>query len=161
MNCERIQDLILTDYLDDQMDKSQKKYLEEHLSSCPQCMEFARIAKKAAFEPFVNAEKLSPPGSVWSNIQGSILAEQQGRTNFLVNLLDRFGWGSPIPRPAFAFASVMIMVLLVGTLTEYKIHQRVSAKEQIEYLSSLTNPSETSSGNGGQGFDTAVEQYFL
>lgn len=161
MNCERIQDLILTDYLDDQMDKSQKKYLEEHLSNCPQCMEFLQTVRKAAVEPLRNAEKLNPPASIWSNVEESILAEQQGKTNVLVNFFEKLGWGTPIPRPAFALASVIVLVLLVGTMTEYKIQQEASTKEQIEYLDSLANPSEGLSDNGGQGFDTSVEKYFL
>lgn len=161
MNCERIQELILTDYLDDQMDKSQRKYLEEHLSSCPQCLEFAQAAKRSAFDPFVGADKPNPSESVWLNIQESILAQQQGKGNVLVDFWERFKFSAPVPRPAFAFAAVITMVLAVGTLTEYRLHQKVSVKEQIEYLDSLANPSEGISVNGGQGFGTSVEQYFL
>ena len=161
MNCEKIQELILTDYLDDQMDKSQKKYLEEHLARCPHCLEFSETVKKAAFEPFVNADKPNPPESVWSNIEESILAEQQGKANVLANLWEKFKFSAPISRPAFAFATVVTLALLVGTLTQFKIQQGDSAKEQMEYLNYLTNPSDGLSANGGQGFNTSVEKYFL
>ncbi|MBM4128995.1 MAG: zf-HC2 domain-containing protein, partial [Nitrospira sp.] len=60
MNCEKIQELILTDYLDGEIDKRQEEFIKQHLATCIGCQEFLSIAQKTVVEPFLNAGKVTP-----------------------------------------------------------------------------------------------------
>ena len=57
MNCKKIQEWILTDYLDGEMSQDQKDVLEKHISSCSECKRFLFAAKETVVEPFVNSKK--------------------------------------------------------------------------------------------------------
>ena len=46
MNCKKAQELMLTDYLDDEISEKEKARIEEHLESCQKCREFSIDAKK-------------------------------------------------------------------------------------------------------------------
>jgi len=159
MNCERIEELILTDYLDGQLSAEQKKNIDVHLSRCPNCQAYLRAAQKVAFEPFANVEKLEPPESVWLGIQETILAQQE-KQNFLVHVWDNI---KPIlfPKPVFALATVAMLIVAGTALVQLKTGQQANAKENGEYLESLTEVPGALSLNDGKGFETTVEQYFL
>ena len=49
-NCKKSQELMLTDYLDDQMTAKEKARIEEHLESCRKCREFSIAARKVGNE---------------------------------------------------------------------------------------------------------------
>jgi len=164
MKCREWQDLILTDYLDDQMDKEQVARLEEHLSVCEECREFSTHARKAVIEPFTQAQKLEPSEKVWQNIKGAIAEEQEAGE--FVSLWDRIRTIVFIPRPAMALATIVI-VLMTVTFTFNHYNQQFqstrraviqSQEDDIDYaLDELASYSEE---NGFYEL-TGIEEYFL
>ena len=46
MKCKKIQEIILTDYLDGQLDEKQRSSLGRHLAECKSCKEFSTYAVK-------------------------------------------------------------------------------------------------------------------
>jgi anti-sigma factor RsiW len=161
MKCERTQELIITDYLDDQLDNGQKRSINDHLASCPHCREFAVTARKAVVDPFSRIDKRIPPENLWSKIKEAIKADQSpiptnAFADFLVNLKNIF----LIPKPAFAFAIVSLLILVAGVATKMTMsHQGTS--EQIEYLVYLAQPEGEAAVGEEKGLGTFIEQYFL
>jgi len=158
MNCERIQELVLTDYLDGQLTPAQKQHIDGHLHECPQCRAFVQAAHQTAFEPFLHAEQLKPSESVWQTIQESIEAEN-AKINIFENLWEKLKSLTLVPNPAVVLATV-VTFLAVGGMIQDKIHQQASAKESSEYLESLSDMPNAFVADG-RGFVTTVEQYFL
>ncbi len=87
MKCEYVKELILTDYLDGQLEKEQKAQIEKHLTICKGCKEYELLTRTAVVEPFDNLEKQSPPEATWHNIRVQIEKEKQATTgNFLCGI---------------------------------------------------------------------------
>ena len=159
MNCEKIQELILTDYLDGQLDAKCKDLVDQHLAGCPGCKEFSGIVGRSVFEPFLKAESLRPPEQVWFSIKENIAAEQPGRSNVFANFLENFQNSVRIPRPAIAFVTAMTLVIVVGTLTRFASHAPVNTNEQVEYMAQMIDASGDVAAD--DGFGTDEEKYFL
>ncbi|MBP6343113.1 MAG: anti-sigma factor [Candidatus Omnitrophica bacterium] len=160
MNCERIQELILTDYLDGRMADNAKKHIEEHLCVCPDCLQFAKAAKKTAFDSFEGVEKVQPPDHVWARIEEAIVEENGSFIRQAPQWLEYLKALVSVPRPVFALATVLILFLGVGTLHQVNIERQAATEGSMEYLVSLTDTSSTSS-SAVSDFGTSVEQYFL
>lgn len=161
MNCEKIQELLLTDYIDGQLDPKWKSEVDNHVAGCVACREFAATARKTAVEPFLRAETFRPPEQVWMNIKGTALAGQKVPPDPLAEFWQRVSEFIHVPRPAFAFAVVLIMAVMVGGLTRLTVKPKIDPTGQIEYLSALLDPVSDPLADEENGLGTSVEQYFL
>jgi len=134
------------------------------LSDCSQCREFTANARKAVMEPFQHAQKVEPPEEVWQNIKEAISQEQD--VNEFVSLWDRIKEIVFIPKPAMAFATIVI-VLIAATFTFDQYNQRFqrakyamtqSETDDIDYaLDELAAYSE----ENNLYEQTGIEEYFL
>ena len=164
MKCHEWQDLILTDYLDDQMSKEQTAQLEEHLIACRECREFAVDARKAVIEPFEHAQKVEPSEQVWQNIKEVISEEQESEGS--VSLWDRLKEIVFIPKPAMAFATVII-ALLAATVTfnhynqQFQMAQYVAIQNQIDDIDYVLDELAVFSEENNFYKPTGIEEYFL
>ena len=77
MNCKRIQEFIITDYIDGQMGNKQKSLIDQHLAQCHACAGYLGSIKRVAVNPFVNASKDVPDQLLWAQIKQTIEEEQQ------------------------------------------------------------------------------------
>ena len=60
MKCKKIREIILTDYIDGQLNEKQRSSLGLHLAECKGCKEFSTYAVKNIAGLFTNAERLIP-----------------------------------------------------------------------------------------------------
>ncbi len=161
MKCKEAQELILTDFIDEQLAARQQKQIEAHLKDCPRCREFAAHARKIVAEPFLRAEKIEPPETLWLGIRERLSAERdrtaRGR---IVALLEKLTALVPAPAAAFALALIFVMTLAAGVTSKMVISQKKTA-ERIEYLAYLNRSSTGTSGSTEQGLGTLIEEYFL
>ena len=104
MKCEKIQELILMDYLDGEMGAEQLEQVEKHLTACAHCREFETMAKQTVFEPFMNVERVSSPESVWYQIKKTIevKGEEAVVASFFENLRALFS----VKRPVLALSII-------------------------------------------------------
>ena len=164
MKCNDWQDLILTDYLDDQMSKERTIQLEEHLSTCQECREFVAHARKAVIEPFENAEKAQPSEKVWHNIKDAIGEEQEAEE--FVSLWDRIRAIIFIPKPAMALATTAI-VLVAATFIFNHYHQQfqmakyVAMQNQVDDINYVLDELAAYSEENNFYEQTDIEEYFL
>ena len=164
MKCSNWQDLILTDYLDNQMNEEQTTLVEEHLSDCRECREFAANARKAVIEPFENAQRKEPSEVVWQNIKKAISEEQE--EGEFVSLWERVKETIFIPKPALAFAAIAI-VLVIGVLIlggynhRLQIAKNAALQDQSDDVDYVLDELAAYSEENNFDEPTGIEEYFL
>lgn len=164
MKCEKIQEFILTDYLDGQLTEDQKNTIESHLAQCSRCREFAETARKVAVEPFAAAKPIAPPEHVWHKIKETIFDEQPDAIGMRKRILQ--GWESflGVPHPVMVMVFVLILLLVsvtLGAFVNTQVVEKKRTKEQVEYLAYLTQPLADTAAKEDQGLGTLLEEYFL
>ncbi len=165
MDCARVQDYILTDYLDGCMRGEAKEELEAHLLQCPRCREFASQARQEVIEPFEQIEREQTPETVWANIKES-LEEREA-------LPDVFHSFRPwpdilkklvIPRPAWVLASLLFLVIMTFVVRQHSLNQtyvETQSKEHVEYLAFMIGYPDSLNGEDQGGYGTYIEEIFL
>ena len=116
MKCKTIQDIILTDYLDEQIGNAQKQEIETHLSACPLCRKFETAARQTVIEPFKTAKRKETPAGVWDSIKKNIQEEKEMvARNPMTAVFEKLNAFVPVSKPAFMLTS-SIFVLVIGIL---------------------------------------------
>ena len=165
MNCEKIKELILTDYIDNEMNDEERIRLNIHFANCHECKELFETAKNTVVKPFVNAKKIEMPGFIWHRVKQAIMAEEQKKLSFVPNILKKLRSVFYIPRSALAMSTIMALVLIVVLTATLRFSNQESLEtnreDQAEYSAySIETPIGTVLNNDG-GFGTSVEKYFL
>ncbi len=155
--CEAIRDLILTDYIDGELDKAAAGQLEGHLQDCRDCRAFLKEVKAGAALPFVKAQPQPVPAQLWDSIRQNIENEGQA-PGLMEGFINGFKGLFVFPRLVPVLASLVVM-LLAGSMELNTIQVRqAQAKEQGEYLVALMSPSSQGDNNDA---GTPIEHYFL
>ena len=164
MNCKRIQKYIITDYIDGQMGDKQKSLIDQHLEHCHACKGYLSNIKKEVVSPFVNASKDVPDQLLWAQIKQTIEEEQQQQleASLKPNFWERIRSAVHIPRPAFALATIVTMIFMIGSTGQLFFSApivKINGQDQVAYLSSLIDePVDMNNGNDSQ---TPIEKVFL
>lgn len=165
MDCEKARELILTDYIDNEMNDGERKLLTIHFSRCHECKEFFDTVMNTTVKPFASAKKVEPPESIWERVKEAITAEEQKKPGFVASVLEKLKSGFYIPKPALVMSTIMALVLIMALTTTLKFSNKevleTNREEQAEYS---TYSIETPVGallNNDDGFGTCVEKYFL
>lgn len=164
--CKKVKDLILTDYLDEQLNEDQKKIIEEHLSICVICREYELAARKTVIEPFNNVEKQNPPEAAWHKIKEQIKEEQrQGLTSSFADLIRRINPFAYALKPALAVVTIVIIIFVATAIIKLTSENsevvKVDPGKQIECINYLISVFSQGSMNGNNDFGTSIEEYFL
>jgi hypothetical protein len=167
MKCEYVKELILTDYLDEQLGKEQKTQIEKHLTICKGCREYELLTRTAVVEPFNNLKRHNPPEAAWHKIREQIEEELplQEPTNSFADLIRKVKTFLYIPKPAFVVTT--IIVLLIAVITVIKLQPedqkivKVNPESQIECIAYLISVFDQETVNGNDNFGTSIEELFL
>jgi predicted anti-sigma-YlaC factor YlaD len=160
MKCKRIQDLIMSGYIDGELKGSLLKRVQQHLSVCQQCKQFEQIVLKQAVNPFRQAQEIKPPEFVWEGIKEAIYAKEEERVSVLESL--RGGLDSLLyaPKPALVFATAAVIILLAVVFIRGPFGvQRLPDSYLDEHLE-VTSYLEVSEA-GSLDFGTAIEEYLM
>lgn len=161
---DEIKELILTDYLDDELDLEQRKAVEAYVAQHPELQEFVKTAKGSLKEPFENIKQEQPPEQVWHHIKESIEDSRISAPSPFKTFIKRLKESLSKPSPALAFGSLSIILLLgVGPYVWQKASptNNYSDEQQIEYLSLLVDDDLDSSEEEDGFIGSAIEDYFL
>ena len=64
MRCDKVKELLMTDYIDKELDGAAEKLVRQHLESCAACRAFEAAVQKSAIKPLKAAAQKSPPAYV-------------------------------------------------------------------------------------------------
>ncbi len=157
--CRKFRDVILTDYLDGELDPGIRESLEAHLKACPACRVFAREAQERLIIPFEHAQPEEVPDSVWQNIRESIEADHASR-DVAGDLLERVF--RPLLRPQFVPAYIVLFVFFFsGAFVVHSRMKLVRETEQGRYIMSTLSGTNGSAGAEDPHPTTVIEDYFL
>ena len=158
--CEHFKDLILTDYIDGELDKNSALSLEDHLSGCGECRVFLKEVKDNAAMPLKRTLQEPVPAVLWEGIKQNIENKNQEAEPLADLIAGLKGW-FVFPRLVPVFASLFVM-LLAGSAVLNTIHiQQAKDKEQGEYLVSMLSPKDISAQADNNDGATPIEHYFL
>ncbi|MBF0593588.1 MAG: zf-HC2 domain-containing protein [Candidatus Omnitrophica bacterium] len=161
MKCERVQDIILTDYVDGFLTVPAKAALDAHVAGCSRCREFLAASRKALVEPFQNLPRETMPLSVMNAVMDQIKEkEQEGVWGWLSGLSEGFSQAfSPSFAMARIVASVMVCFLVAGVVFGVNKSQQV----QTERVSFLAQVAEVAGDKSREmtGYGTTIETYFF
>jgi len=157
--CEQFKDMILTDYIDGELDRSLSSSLEAHLLDCNECRVFYQEVKSNAVLPFQRSPRQPVPSELWDAVRQGI--EDKGRVVDPVgDLIAQLKGLFIFPRMVPVLGSLVLM-FLVGTVALNNVHvQRAQVSDQGEYLVSLLSPTSSAQGENND-YGTPIEHYFL
>ena len=152
MNCKKIRELIMTDYIDGELREKLERKTREHLARCSDCRVFESELKKSAIEPFKDAKKLEAPGIVWENVREAIKEPEKAPVII-------------IRRPAFSFALATVAIILIAifTIPLFRGPGAVTSymEEQAGVFAYLDNGESGFMNGEDEGLGTTIEEYFL
>jgi anti-sigma factor RsiW len=166
MDCKKIQELIMTDYIDAEASEPLRKEIETHLKTCEGCREFEQALRERVSNPFRKLEETKPPEEIWQRIKETIEDEQaeQYAPPLLERLLDFLRNSFTARRPVFAFSTAISVIVVALFFLAGPFHKQQLVKdyieEQAEFMVSLNRPVN---GDLDQDFSfgTAIERYLF
>lgn len=141
MECKKIQDRLITEYVDKELGAGETAEVERHLTACPDCREFLGAVQRSAVMPFKEAGEMQPESVVWQRIQEKIAAEGSRSGNWfrkladaLVPLLRR---PQPVLRVAFATALILLFMVLAKWPSSHSDRVYGYIAEQMTFMNGL------------------------
>jgi len=159
MRCDKAREILMTDFIDGQIDNGLKKEVELHLKTCQGCREAADSMRDVLTRPFSSIKKEKVPGHLWDGIRGNI--EKPVRT---VSYDSSKAWSfiRRIPGPVYAVFAVIVLIV-VGLRLNAGIDRRNVNEylySQAEYMYSL-DESNGSFETANMDIGTDIEYFFL
>jgi len=166
MNCKKIRELIMTDYLDGEISQRLKEEVEKHLSSCYRCREFKQTVMKEAVEPFRVSGENKPPDYLWYRIKDAIAAKEEKEAVSVFRRM-RIFWEHifSFPKPVFALATISAVILTAVVLTKLPLNNQKTVnkylEEQLDFLVNLDVDEPDYFDTGIVDLGTSIEEYLL
>lgn len=171
MECKKVQDRLLTEYLDKELGAEERSGIEEHLSGCAHCREFFEAVQKSAVVPFKTAGTLQPDSAVWQRIRAQLEAERErshgGFWKLVDSLVSRLAifarplWGIlrplPLMRAAFVTALILVVVALAQWPSGYVHPAYAYVEEQMTFMGELGSGNTDLMNGDLKEYDTALE----
>ncbi|MDD5258764.1 MAG: zf-HC2 domain-containing protein [bacterium] len=75
MKCDKYRDIIITDYVDGELDEQGKQEIDRHLRDCSACRAYAAAVSNLTVEPLRKAMPVEPPAFLWTRIKSRLAQE--------------------------------------------------------------------------------------
>jgi len=157
MNCEKVRELLLTDYADGEIEEVERKEVDKHLEACPRCTEF-NSALQQVREPFRKAGRVDVPEEVWEAIKGEVPREAVGR-NSAGAVLSGIALFVRAHKGAFAAGVACVLVIGAATLSRIDFYGNAGSAELDAYLEEQAEFPVVN--NGSMDLGTTIEEFFL
>ena len=112
MNCSRAKKLI-SEYVDNNLDKAQKTSLEQHMQVCPDCQQLA-IDFQEIVQSAKELEEVTPSDRAWLSLKSKIPVEQQ---EVIVPKIQKRVWYYSFfshPKPRYVLIFTLALVIVMG-----------------------------------------------
>lgn len=158
MDCNKMEEIILTGYMDGELTGGALKDVEAHLTSCSRCRGLASELKSVSAE-FKKSGREDPPSEVWERIRSEV-----SRTPAAAVFAQEFFRSARLIfvrlRPAIAITTAVALILVVlvaGRLMPYRGTVNTPAGEDEILLMAALDEN----GITDYDFGTPEENYFL
>ncbi len=159
MRCKKIQDLIMSGYIDGELKGNLLKRVKEHLNVCEECKQFEQALLKEAVTPFRQAQEIKPPESVWEGIKDAIYTNEE-RVSVFESLRNGLGYFLHAPKPALVFATAAVIILLAIVFVRGPFGSQGLTGTYLDEQLGVTSYLEVSEA-GYLDFGTTIEEYFM
>jgi anti-sigma factor RsiW len=166
MKCNEIQDILLTNYIDNELSGEHRLMIEGHLNQCPQCRAVLQTARSLN-EVLSSAEKVAlDKQKIWKNITDRL--DQDASSSLVYTPVrdthDRRVRFANLFKPAFAFgvlAALIVAMSYFAVSGKGRLAQTLPEEEQ--YLATMADEIILAEQNDdfGEDFGTDLEAYFL
>ncbi|MBF0121875.1 MAG: zf-HC2 domain-containing protein [Candidatus Omnitrophica bacterium] len=167
MNCEQVQEIILTEYLDKCLTGPVKVQCEAHVENCSDCQAFLSIASKRVITPFLDLPRERMPESVANAIMLRVFPKAPERKCTWVDVAieQMRSWYAPVlPTTGWAMA-ILVCFIIVGTQFNINGSEEVKQTERVLYMAEVADFSSVKGGimrdSGERKYGTSMETYFL
>jgi len=116
MDCKKCQELILTDYLDNEAPEDLKNVIEQHLTACDECRKFLSLVQKTVIQPLAVAKRdVLSNDVIWSRLQEEIHAKEDyiEGPEAEMGIIERFKSLLFTPKPAFVLATFLAVIATI------------------------------------------------
>jgi len=122
MKCGEIRDIIITEYIDNEIDAKVRGEMELHLSICAGCHEFKEALLSGIVEPLRNAEPAVAPEALWFKVRSAIERLEKEENSFDIGALV----SSFMPRWAnvAAMAAMVLIMSFAGNFLAHNIWEK-------------------------------------
>ena len=148
ISCERIQAVILTDYIDNQLSAAKKKEVEDHLIACLSCRTYAARVKKD-LEIFDEIKPVEADPFLWQQVKRRI--EKESNLEHAGARKIDFINGFLLNLKPYGVSFILLLMLGFGVIVKQ------NAGQHEPYLSYVF----ASESQGADEERTNIEQYFL
>lgn len=162
MECKKVQDRLITGYVDKELGAGETAEVKRHLTVCPDCREFFEAVQRSAVSPFKAAGTMQPEDVVWQRIQEKIAAERSHSRNWFRRLVEALVPWLRMPQPVFRVAFATALVLLCVVLAKWPsghsdlVYGYIS--EQITFLNGLETGNADLLSEGQQDYGAFFEE---
>lgn len=161
MNCKKIQELLITDYIDGEMNAKMRKDILNHLATCNKCKQFEENLKQKAITPFKAADRQHPPDYIWENVKNRITKDEQTISEKIdITVMNKLSGIFKTLKPAFAVSAAAITILMIVLVVRFPLTGNgkldTYIAEQAEFMVNLDSDE-----SGVNGLGTSIEEYLL
>ena len=158
--CDHIRSILLTDYVDGELDNETKKGIESHLANCPECTRLVTVVKEEMSIISDKGIKGNVPPHLWTSILKRI--EEERPRNTITDIIKSIAERLTLPKLVPALVGIVLLVLSASFFlyTQY-VRQDYGSEESFKYASELFAGEGTSAAMESEGLGTPIEEYFL
>ena len=151
MNCERIRELVLTDYSDGQLSPARMRKVDSHLMHCLACRTLFEKVRRDTVDPFNYSVPAKADDFIWQRIKTKIGQKQAAAVaGVRVGPLDILGNFIYSFRPAVVTICLFLMVGAAVFVRQHLFQQ----EPYLMYVMGADN-------SGTDEISAGIEQYFL
>lgn len=147
MKCDKVRRLLMTDYIDGELDAPAEKLVREHLAACAPCRELERSVRTAAVTPLRAAARPEPPPHVWSRVREALSEEKAPRVAYadLAGGLRRL---FALPQMRLAAVTAAMIVLVAAFVIRHYAEERALDLYIEDQMAVLSDGGAGANGTG-------------
>ena len=161
MECKKIQERLMTDYLDNELEPQQCIEIDRHLAACADCRELLETVRLTTVAPFKEAREVRTDPVVWQRIQEKIFAEKESSAGWMDPIRDFLRsvliMPSPVFRAAFVTALILMIVVFAKWPSDYAHPAYTYIGEQMNFLGELRAGNTELLGGELNGYDLPLD----
>ena len=143
MRCDKVRELLLTDYIDGELDAGTLEEIKKHLEGCVSCRQLEKELVEGVVTPLRESGIRQPAEKVWVNIKDRVEKEAESP---LIDVFDRVREAFTYRRPALAIVSLAVMAIIASVPVAKYYYERNAAEtyieDQMSFFDSLNNGGE-------------------